>query len=351
MKPCVIDKIGSVTLNCNLRRDVKLGDEIRCQEGDVLAVRIKNSKTTYNTLELTTGRFSALKEGDVVAGALGHRRALGGYAGHIPKSLKPGDTINLLNMGGVMGVCTSWSPVVGPPFECEVLGQVLEFPYLGSRVGVPASIKNAAVTIDDEVVADGPPVVAVVGTCMNSGKTEAAMALVQYFARAGLRVAAGKTTGVSLRRDVLAMLDAGAADGMSFTDCGVVTTSEKNAAGLAKTILNHLGSKDPDVIVIELGDGLMGDYGVQAILADAGLARRVNDVVLAANDPVGAWGGWRLLVDLYGINPAVVTGPSTDNAAGVDGLLRDTGLPGVNARTNAALLARTVLDKLGIKHG
>ncbi|MBS1707601.1 MAG: hypothetical protein JSS65_02640 [Armatimonadetes bacterium] len=346
-----MDKIGSVTLNCNLRRDVRLSDDIRCQEGDVLAVRIKNSKTTYNTLELTTGRFSALKEGDVVAGALGHRRALGGYAGHIPEKLAPGDTINLLNMGGVLGVCTSWSPVVGPPFECEVLGQVLEFPFLGSRVGVPASIKNAAVPLDETVGGDGPPVVAVVGTCMNSGKTEAAMALVQYFARAGLRVAAGKTTGVSLRRDVLAMLDSGAAEGMSFTDCGVVTTSEANAAHLAKTIINHLEEKSPDVIVIELGDGLMGDYGVQAILADKELSKRFTTVVLSANDPVGAWGGWRLLVDLYGLTPSVVTGPCTDNAAGIEGLRRDTGLVGHNARTSPSALAQAVMEKVGLKHG
>ena len=69
------------------------------------------------------------------------------------------------------------------------------------------------------------PVVAVVGTCMNAGKTAAACALVQAFAHRGLRVAAGKATGVSLRRDILAMEDAGAPRTLIFTDLGVVTTT------------------------------------------------------------------------------------------------------------------------------
>ena len=40
--------------------------------------------------------------------------------------------------------------------------------------------------------------------------------------------------------------------------------------------------------------------------------------MLSANDPVAAWGGVKLLRDRFGIEPAVVTGPSTDNSVGVD---------------------------------
>ena len=55
---------------------------------------------------------------------------------------------------------------------------------------------------------------------MNAGKTAAACALVQAFAHRGLKVAAGKATGVSLRRDILAMEDAGARHTLIFTDLG-----------------------------------------------------------------------------------------------------------------------------------
>ena len=102
------DKIASVTCGVPLRRDLRLGDTIPCMEGDVVAVRILNAKSQYNTLELTTGRFATLNPGDIVVGALGFRNALLGYAGVLPEKLDPGDTINILNLGGVLGHCTSF---------------------------------------------------------------------------------------------------------------------------------------------------------------------------------------------------------------------------------------------------
>ena len=47
---------------------------------------------------------------------------------------------------------------------------------------------------------------------MDSGKTAAACAIVSRLRHLGFRIAACKATGVSLRRDILTMEDAGAAD-------------------------------------------------------------------------------------------------------------------------------------------
>ncbi len=346
MKSAVLDKIASVTLNCRLPREVKLGDQYPCEEGDVVAVRIASRKSTYNQLELTTGRFSLLKPGDVVAGALGHRRALLGYAGHLPETLATGDVVNLLNIGGCLGVCTSSNPDIGPPFDCEVLGQVLHFPYLGERIGVPANIRQGARPLTDRLAVGGVPVVAVVGTCMNSGKTFACTSLIQELVRARLRVHAAKATGVSLRRDVLAMEDAGASRTQVFTDLGIVTTQRSNAPALARSMLTHLAEPGPDVIVLELGDGLLGDYGVDAILEAEDLRESFTAVVLAANDPVGVWGGLRLLGERFELETTVVTGPATDNAAGTD-LVRDRmGVPAWNARTHPAELAKHILEHI-----
>ncbi len=349
MKSVVVDKIASVTLNCRLPREVKLGTTFPCEEGDVVAVRVTSRKSTYNQLELTTGRFSHLKPGDVVAGALGHRRALMGYAGHVPEQLAPGDVVNLLNIGGCIGICTSSNPDIGPPFECEVLGQVLHFPYLGERIGVPANIQQGALQMSDGLDVAGVPVVAVVGTCMNSGKTFACTSLIQEFVRSRLSVAAAKSTGVSLRRDVHAMEDAGARETLVFTDLGVVTTQRDNAPTLTRTMLTTLAASRPDVIVLELGDGLMGDYGVDAILEAADIRKAFTAVVLAANDPVGAWGGYRQLADRFGIETAVITGPATDNVAGTDLIREKIGIAALNARTRPADLAQHVLGCVGKK--
>jgi hypothetical protein len=348
VKRAVLDKIGSVTLNCRLSREVRLSGEIPAIEGGVVAVRVLTSKSTYNQLELPSGRLSLLKPGDVVAGALGHRKALFGYSGYVPDEVRVGDRVNILNTGGVIGICDGVNPDLGEPFVCEVLGQVLHFPYLGERVGLSAHISQGAVAFADDLDVHGIPVVAIVGSCMNSGKTQAACALIQEFTHAGLKVAAGKATGVSLRRDILAMEDNGAGRTMIFTDLGVVTTTAEVAPRIARSILTRLASEEPDVIVLELGDGLLGLYGVDAILADQAVRSCFGAVVLAANDPVAAWGGLQLLTSRFSMTASVVTGPATDNIAGTRLIERETGVPAINARSAGSDLARVVAASLGL---
>jgi hypothetical protein len=343
LKTVLLDKIGSVALNCRLSREVRVSPDIPCVEGGVIAVRVLTSKSTYNQLELPSGRFSQVKPGDVIAGALGHRKALFGFSGHLPKSLAPGDKINILNLGGVLGICDSVNVDFGQPFVCEVLGQILHFPYLGERIGVPANIATDAIPLDDRLNVEGVPVLAIVGSCMNAGKTAAACSLIQEFERRGLKVAAGKTTGVSLRRDILAMEDAGARSTAIFTDLGIVTTTPAVAPKAARTLLTRLAQQKPDVIVLELGDGLLGLYGVDAILDDEGVRSTFAAVVLAANDPVAAWGGVRLLRERHGITATAVTGPATDNDAGTVLIEAQCGTVARNARSNPAGLADAVL--------
>ena len=358
MRAVVLDKIASVTRACGLKREVRLSDQIPCEEGVVVAVRVLHDKSTYNVLELPSGRMAQVKRGDVIAGALGHRQALFGYAGHLPERLAPGDTIHLLNLGGVLGVCDSVNPDLGPPFSCEVLGTVLRFPILGERVGEPARIGEAgfdrpgALDPATPLLARGVPIVALVGSCMNAGKTAAACALVRELTHAGLQVDGAKTTGVSLRRDVLAMEDAGARRTALFTDLGVVSTTAKNAAAVTRTLITRLtAAPAPDVLVLELGDGLLGAYGVDAILADAEVRAVLTAVVLAANDPVAAWGGVEILRRDYGIEPVAVTGPATDNLVGTRQIEARLGVPAVNARGDGERLAavvRAALEKRSV---
>ena len=349
MKSVVVDKIASVAQHSDLGHELRLSPDIPCEEGVLVAVRVRNNKTRYNQLELTSGRMATVNQGDIVVGALGHRKALRGYSGHLPAELTVGDTIQLLNIGGVLGVCDSANPDVGPPFDCEVLGTVLHFPYLGERIGVPA--RAGASQLDPKAPLDtrGVPVVALAGTCMDSGKTAAACAIVSRLRHLGFRIAACKATGVSLRRDILTMEDAGAADTMIFSDLGVVTTTADNGPALTRSLLTALAEDAPDVIVLELGDGLIGEYGVEAILSDAAIRDAFTAVILCANDPVSAWGGARILRETFSIEPAVVTGPATDNAVGVDQIRRRLGIPAVNALTHGVALGDLVADLLGDK--
>ncbi|MEN7342463.1 MAG: hypothetical protein AAAFM81_05940 [Pseudomonadota bacterium] len=341
-----VDKVASLAQHQNLGSEIRLSGDILCEEGVLVAVEIQNNKARYNTLELTSGRMATLKKGDVIVGALGHRKALFGYSGSLPTALAPGDTVQMLNIGGVLGHCDSANPDFGPPFDCKVLGMVLDFPYLGERIGVPARAGARALPEALTELNIGVPVVALAGTCMDSGKTAAACAIVTRLRANGMRVAACKVTGVSLRRDVLAMEDAGAFTSQLFSDFGVMTTTANNGPALTRALLAALAEEQPDVIVVELGDGLLGTYGVDAILADDDIRSAITSVVLCANDPVAAWGGVRILRETYDIEPAVVTGPSTDNAVGIDLIEEKMGVTARNALTQGVALGDHVFNDI-----
>jgi len=346
MRSVFVDKVASVAQHSNLSHELRVSADIPCEEGVLIAVRVLNNKTRYNQLELTSGRMATVNQGDIVVGALGHRKALLGYSGHLPEALEVGSTIQILNIGGVLGMCDSANPDVGAPFDCEVLGTVLHFPYLGERIGVPARVGARELDINAGLDTRAVPVIALAGTCMDSGKTAAACAIVSRLRHRGLKVAACKATGVSLRRDILAMEDAGAAHSMIFSDLGVVTTTSENGPALTRALLSGLAELRPDVIVIELGDGLLGAYGVEAILADKDIRNVFTAVILCANDPVAAWGGARILREQFDIEPAVVTGPATDNAVGIDQIKERLSLPAINALSNGVALGDSIADLL-----
>jgi hypothetical protein len=349
MKTVVVDKIASVTQACGLGNELRIDtDNIPAEEGVVVVVEVLTNKANYNTLELTSGRMAKIGKGDIVVGALGHRKALFGYSGHVPESLRSGDVIQMLNIGGVLGVCDSVNPDKGKPFDCRVLGVVLQFPYLGERIGVPARAGYRRLDRAARLDTRGVPVVALAGTCMEAGKTAAACAIVSRMRHRGLVVDAFKATGVSLRRDILAMEDAGARNTLIFTDLGVISTTRDVGPALTRTMLTELAGSKPDVIVFELGDGILGTYGVDAILECEDLRRALTAVVLSANDPVAAWGGVKLLRERFNVEPCVVTGPATDNAVGVEIIEQQLNVLAINAISNGSALGDRAIEAVGL---
>jgi hypothetical protein len=144
------------------------------------------------------------------------------------------------------------------------------------------------------------------------------------------------------------MHDHGAEYTASFNDAGIVTTNEQNSNVGARKTLQYLLQTDAQVIVAELGDGIMGTYGVQDILSDKAIQARTKAVVLCANDPVGAWGGQNFLREQFGFLADVVSGPVTDHDAGSNFVQSKVGIPGINARSNGVKLAEFLLGKVGL---
>src|SRR5205814_9120630 len=123
MKQIEVDKIGSATSPLNLPRTLSIVDANgAARAGDVVVVRVLTDNATYNMLELPTGRLAKVNPGDVVAGVLGRRRALKGFVGDVPETVKAGDELHLLNLGGVIGSCSGHHSSLNDAIKVEVIG-------------------------------------------------------------------------------------------------------------------------------------------------------------------------------------------------------------------------------------
>jgi hypothetical protein len=338
-RPVKVDKIASVAGRASVTENLWVTLATRKpRPGDLVVAKVKTDSSTYNRLELTTGRMARLNPGDVIVGAIGARRALRGYVGEVPEELAIGDDFHLLNMGGVMGRCTGFHHEMGPPMRLE---------YLGSVVRDGRVLNMADFALETVPYTPGSiPVVAVAGSCMHAGKTRAASELIRRFTEAGSRVAAGKLSGVACLKDSLEMRDNGAVHTLSFVDLGLPSTVGLDDLGwVARNIIGHLASTDVDVIVVELGDGILGGYNVASILDDEIVRQSLAAMVFCASDFVGAWGGVELLKQ-RGLMPDVIAGSVTDSRMGVDFIRQKLGLAAANAMVGGASLYAIVESRL-----
>ena len=384
----VADKIGSVTSPLNLTKTVSVTHEHNApRPGDVVVVKALSESVTYGNLELPSGRLAKINRNDVLLGVLGKRRALKGFVGDVPETIKAGDKLHLLNMGGVIGICKGHHSSLSDAIEVEVLGIAVRDEGGNPRVSKGANMSEMGFQSEDtngsvvseflvgedsaplltrgfprfilniadnalrpiDFLNESAPIVVVAGTCMNSGKTVAATEIIKQAHHAGLKVCGAKMSGVAALRDTLNMEDHGAFRTASFLDCGLPSTVDhENLPSVAKAILNHLNEFQPDLIVVELGDGIIGGYAVDSVLKDFEIRQAISSFVFCASDYVGVVGGMTVLKNL-GIEIDVIAGSVTDSQMGEDFVQEQYGINAGNARRNGRRLfslIQTGMDRI-----
>lgn len=340
-----VHKIASVVYRLGFQKEVEITRKLESRPGNTVVVRALTEKRLYSELELENGRMSKIFTGDVFLGALGRRRALRGFSGDVPSRLRVGDVVQLLNKGGVIGTSTSEHKDFGEPVSCEVLGMPVRNGSIVrvSDARIPEVKSLAGLTL--------PPVVIVSATCMESGKTLFLSEVVQELSKDGLNVAGGKLTGIACRRDLIALEDHGAAATASFLDAGYTSTvglTAETIVTISKSVIAYLASAKSDIIFLELGDGVIGEYGVLEILKDPEIRASIRMHAFCAGDMVGAWGGQRFLAE-HGVAIDLFSGPVTDNDVGVEFLQKQFKKQAINAYRNPGAVAEAVLQHLGIK--
>lgn len=331
-----IDKTGSATRSLVDGKAVTVSPERQTGNiGDIVVVRALSESVTYGNLELPSGRLAKINTGDILLGVLGKRRALKGFVGDVPESIAVGDKLHLLNMGGVIGECKGHHSSLSDAISVEVVGIAVD------QLGMTLNIGDGALVPSPSLNASAPMVV-VGGSCMNSGKTVAAVEIIKQASNTGLKVAGAKLSGIACLRDTLNMEDHGAFATASFLDCGLPSTVDReDLADSAKAIINHLNKLDPDLIVVELGDGIVGGYSVDAVLKNNDFKNAISSFVFCAADYVGVVGGIAILKDM-GIGIDVIAGSVTDSQMGEDFVRSTYGIEAGNARRAGERLFKLV---------
>ena len=318
-----VGRFASVTSPLKVSNPVEVHRTGSADAGQLVVVRALTENPLYPELELAGGERVTIRKGDVIAAVLGSRQALRGFVGYAPYRVAAGDTLHLLNLGGVVGRYVSGHKDLGEPVQVEVLGVSKH------------NLRESALPKVD-VLAEAKPIILVCGSCMHVGKTATTEELIKGLTRQGLKVGGAKITGIACLKDTIRMKEAGAAKVLSFLDCGVPSTVDTDdIAGIARSIVSEM--RDVDVVVMELGDGILGHYKVDRFFDDRALMSHIDAVVFCASDLTAAWGGKEILAQ-RGIPVTVVCGPATDTEAGVTYLEKTIGVPAANALTDSRKL-------------
>lgn len=306
----ITNKIGSVLKNINLRKKIKISKKIKSDIGAVIAVKILKVNQKYNKLELFNGRQVILTEEDIVIGALGNRMASSAMTGFVPEDLQPYDRIHILNIGGVMGLCKDFNILLGSATECEVIGSVLD------NKDRPLNINQFKKIKISNNLKSKTPAIAVIGTGIDSGKTTVSSFMIKALKSYFKNINACKLAGSAAQKDLYSFKDNGADKVYDFVDAGLPSTSAINSkiiVDTARSIINYVSVKS-DIIFLELGDGLHGDYGSKNILKDKDIQNIIKVYIICALDIPGAINIIENLKKLSIKNSYfIISGPLTNN--------------------------------------
>lgn len=276
--------------------------------GDVVIAAV-TELGKHTRLQSPVSRRQLMFVGQEIMVAYGHRYAPDQFLAHVPDNLGP---CQLVAGGGVA------SEVIEQHASIDMATQ-LQPEGLLMRHGKVVNLADfAPLGIEDDsprpaqAGAQRPPVIAVLGTSMNSGKSTTLGCLVNGLVNSGMAVAAGKATGTGAGNDPDLFTDAGAFSVCDFTDFGFPTTYRldyETVRDLLVAMIREQSATGADAVVIEIADGLFQGE-TSRLLLDPVFSEHVDRVLFSAQDALGALAGERILREA-GLDVAAVSGVLT----------------------------------------
>ncbi|MEO1081969.1 MAG: hypothetical protein AAFY29_20600 [Pseudomonadota bacterium] len=287
----------------------------RVRSGDLILARVTEIGQ-HRGIQLTTGRRATLNPGDLIVMPCGARYAPDQFEGIA--EIDPAGA-DMLAGGGCLGRARSKNERVRNATRVLPLGCVSD--------GRGENLNLDRYALESAPCATTVPLIAVVGTSMNSGKTLATARLSHGLRLAGLRVGAIKATGTGAFGDYHQYLDSGAHFVADFTDAGMATTYRMPTAQVREGVDRLLFAAQNagcDVVVMEIADGLLQKETAE-LLRDRSLKERLSGLVFACGDAVAASGGVARLRSL-GHTVSVLTGMLSCSPMSSQEAFEETGL-------------------------
>lgn len=314
MKKIKLDKIPSVFKNVNLAEEVFIDNKITAEEGAFVVAEACENLGKMDSFEFVGGRLGRLIKGDIFAGVLGYRKAPVEFSGIVPKKVKAGDELSLLCESGLVGEISGVYEAWGKPMKVKILGSIID--EKGKQMNLTDYVLPKIKPVVKKI-----PIICLLATRMDSGKTTMACKIAHAFKKMGKKIAAIKPTGVSFMQDPYKLMDHGVDPVLDFTDMGLPSTCGPDAKNIIKatqSLIDHAKLIQPDLILMELGEGILSEYHVMDILQTKSIKDQLSFVILAANDFIGIYGAQDILKKRCQITIDLVTGPIANSYLGVE---------------------------------
>ena len=312
-------KKSFVTRNVNLD-DIKtlLTENIKPQAGDLVIAEVTRLRQ-HCRIEFPNGRRSRMFVKDKILVSYGNRYAPDQFEAIVPDDLSP---CHLVAGGGIAAKMRYKSQSVKPATEIKPLGLV------GDKDGKVINLSRYNQLKKSQHSDVGIPVIVVAGSSMNAGKTTTVASLVKGLSADGYKVAAAKITGTGSGCDLWHFLDAGANVAIDFTDAGYATTYKVHSDDICKIFeqtLHHLQTNNPDMIVIEVADGILQEETADFLKSETAKSM-TTAMVFTAGDSCSAIYGLKWLEELE-YNVIGISGVVSGNPLGSQEVSKLTDVP------------------------
>lgn len=251
--------------------------------GDVALVEV-DSISNHTRVVTSANERRRLYLGDHLIGVFGNRYATDAFEGE----LSPSGELSILTNAGLLGTVVSQNRNVKNPSRVSMRGYLCD--AAGDRINLKSLLFRPSIP-----GRAGPQVVLVVGTGMNSGKTTTAARLVRELVCRQHRVVACKVTGSVSHGDLFEFRSASPSLATDFSDYGFPSTylcDPDELGSLFHSMVADAQRVDPDVIVMEVADGVL-QRETAMLLHDPAIRAHVAGVVLTAPCALSAIEGVR----------------------------------------------------------